>query len=548
MGKRHHRAKPSPASSKLPGGERLTLWDFFQGRGSPQLGPELMLEWSLRLACCFCFVGHGAWGIVSKFGWLPFFHVFAIPSEWAWSFMPLVGTMDILMGLSVLVLPTRAVLAWMAVWCLFTASLRPLAGKSIYEFFERAGNFGPPLLYYFWATRDQPKLGWLERIPRPRLTPEFLHWLDWGARLAVAGLLLGHAGFCLDLQKTMLIKHLGSVLPFVPGTLQGILRGLGMVEVLLAFLVLGIRSPRIWSTILIYKLLQELLYVPAGEGIFETVERAGDYFLPLTLLAIHLWESRKAAELEASFEPSSAPNPGWVSWVAPALAAGILGMVLLQVARIPSPYPFHLKPRAGAEALPLLEVGAPRSLSDLAEVLDQGGVTLYLNQFESTQGPEPAQRFHGRFRLRDFEDCSWQRSLSPAARREARELGQVLGPLAKKKLEIFSSPYCRVQETVALLLGREPDQRIQALLYETHEFPSRRGREALGAWLKTSVPEGTLRVLAGHGSFLGELEPLKPGEILVIEPDSAAPRLLGRVLPEEWPRLLRAWPARSDAR
>ena len=40
--------------------------------------------------------------------------------------------------------PTKAALAYMTLWALWTASLLPLAGQGFPEFLERAGNYGVP--------------------------------------------------------------------------------------------------------------------------------------------------------------------------------------------------------------------------------------------------------------------------------------------------------------------------------------------------------------------------------------------------------------------
>ena len=52
------------------------------------LQKDITLHWILRVACCMCYVGHGAFGIMTKVGWLPFFAVVGIPAETAWTLMP----------------------------------------------------------------------------------------------------------------------------------------------------------------------------------------------------------------------------------------------------------------------------------------------------------------------------------------------------------------------------------------------------------------------------------------------------------------------------
>jgi hypothetical protein len=88
-------------------------------------------------------VGHGAFGVLTHQGWVPYFGVYRIPEPWAWTLMPLVGTVDILLGRLALVAPIRAALFSMAVWAFFTA---PVASEGWWEFFERSYHFGIPFL------------------------------------------------------------------------------------------------------------------------------------------------------------------------------------------------------------------------------------------------------------------------------------------------------------------------------------------------------------------------------------------------------------------
>src|SRR5438067_2156411 len=59
--------------------------------------------------------------------------------------MPLVGTVDIAVGVMTLARPRRLFLLYATLWALWTALLRPLAGQGGWEFVERAGNYGVPL-------------------------------------------------------------------------------------------------------------------------------------------------------------------------------------------------------------------------------------------------------------------------------------------------------------------------------------------------------------------------------------------------------------------
>src|SRR5439155_23631104 len=77
------------------------------------------LHWVLRIALCCEFVGHGAFGVLRKAAWIPYFQLFGIPEAWAWYLMPMVGSVDIALGTLTLVAPRRAALLYMAVWGLF---------------------------------------------------------------------------------------------------------------------------------------------------------------------------------------------------------------------------------------------------------------------------------------------------------------------------------------------------------------------------------------------------------------------------------------------
>ena|SRR5207244_2882499 len=109
-----------------------------------------LLYWMLRVACAAEFVGHGAFGIMTKAAWVPYFGVVGIPPEVAWMLMPVVGTVDVTIGLLVgIVRPIRVVLLYMVVWGFLTATIRPLAGEPIWEFIERVPNWAIPLAFLF---------------------------------------------------------------------------------------------------------------------------------------------------------------------------------------------------------------------------------------------------------------------------------------------------------------------------------------------------------------------------------------------------------------
>ena len=106
---------------------------------------EQKLHYTLRLAIAMCFIGHGAFGIITKPIWVNYFAFFGIGKHWAYNLMPVLGTFDILLGIFILIKPYRIIVVWLVIWGLVTAALRPLSGEPFAELIERAGNYGAPL-------------------------------------------------------------------------------------------------------------------------------------------------------------------------------------------------------------------------------------------------------------------------------------------------------------------------------------------------------------------------------------------------------------------
>jgi uncharacterized membrane protein YphA (DoxX/SURF4 family) len=241
----------------------------------------------LRISVAACFIGHGAWGVITKEDWLPFFRSQGIPDELAWQLMPLIGIMDILVGIAVLVKPRRVLLLFMMIWALWTAMLRPISGTpGTWEFWERAGNWMPPLMMLMLGGAFAMKAKeWFAGYAEPPLDQDKLGVLHFLGRLTIGLLLIGHGGFGAFVEKPMLIEHFASV--GLPADVAFI-NAVGWFEILLGVaILLRPALPLIWLA-LIWKILTELLYVTEGGLInsFEFVERAGDYGVPLAMILI----------------------------------------------------------------------------------------------------------------------------------------------------------------------------------------------------------------------------------------------------------------------
>jgi hypothetical protein len=171
----------------------------------------------------------------------------------------------------------------MALWAVFTALLRPLAGMGWWEFLERAGNYGPPIAFLLLAHPQQ--LGWFDRI-EPAPAPEaVLRRVKWALQVSIALLFIGHGGFGFFQEKQVLRDHWAAVGVVMAGSALWIL---GLIEMIAGVGVLLCTARLYLLTLAFWKVGTELLYPIAGRvvDVWEWVERGGDYLAPFALLAV----------------------------------------------------------------------------------------------------------------------------------------------------------------------------------------------------------------------------------------------------------------------
>ena len=262
---------------------------------------SLILHWTLRIAVCMCFVGHGAFGIRQKVDWLVFFDRFLIPHHIAFAMMPLIGTFDITMGILGLIRPTKVVLGWMAFWGIFTALLRPAVGMPFWEAIERAGNFGPAIVLYMSCGP-----GWFSKAGVLSLADAANRLkVERVLRVTTALLMVGHGMLGVGVKKGLL-KHWG--LAQVPvQNLAAFTRTVGAFEV--ASGLIALRWP--WLALLVgisvWKMATETLFMVAGDPFWEWIERGGSYLAPLALAMVIL--SKPAAAKVSAGVPQSSTEP-----------------------------------------------------------------------------------------------------------------------------------------------------------------------------------------------------------------------------------------------
>lgn len=270
------------------------------------------LYWVLRVGVAAEFIGHGLAGL-SRGPWLPYYALFGIPPDFAWKYMFYVtATVDLTAGLLTLFFPIRLVLLYTAVWGTLTAFLRPAAGESWFEVWERGGNSAMPIAFLVlvgwgglsvrkWLTPAKPP----QSIDHRRATA-----LNWIMRLGLGLLLIGHGGFGVAVRKAEWYDYFAyfGVPPWAVDSAH-LMAVFGWFEILLGVAVL-IRPQRgLLIFVLFWKVATELLRPLVGQELFQFVERAGDYALPIGLYLLvtqrPLGDRRQPIEAQAA----EAPHP-----------------------------------------------------------------------------------------------------------------------------------------------------------------------------------------------------------------------------------------------
>jgi hypothetical protein len=259
------------------------------GLGRWRAGPlEWRLQWILRVAVALEFIGHGMFGLIGKEAWLAYYDVLGIPADAGRTMMPLTGAVDITLGVLVLLRPTRALIAYMAFWGLFTATLRPLADQGIWELIERSYNYGVPaallLLYGIGGSAGE----WFGRVRvMPRLTRQRAGAFFRGFQWIIGLYLIGHGGVGLLTQRPDLIGMYDSVgltsLVSDPASLNTFI---GAFEIGLGLVVLIVPATSILLFVLAWKLGTEFLFVTSNAygAPLEVIERASCYAAPIAAI------------------------------------------------------------------------------------------------------------------------------------------------------------------------------------------------------------------------------------------------------------------------
>ena len=256
-------------------------YSSFATTGSAEISGASVAYWTLRIGAACCFIGHGAFGFITKAAWIPYFGVVGIPEAWAWKLMPVIGAVDVTAGMWVLFAPRGLPLVYMSVWALWTALLRPLSGDSVFEAVERAGNYAVPFALVLLTAMPTRLRGLATLLGRPAQTSDVFRRVMTTLKWTTALLLAGHGALGAINGKAMLSTHYATI--GLPPTTTALV---GWFEIALAIAVLVRPAVGLLLFVGAWKLATESLFVVAGAPIWEFVERAGSYAAPIALAAM----------------------------------------------------------------------------------------------------------------------------------------------------------------------------------------------------------------------------------------------------------------------
>ena len=267
------------------------------GRGWAAMSGAKRLQWLMRISMAGTYIGHGAFGIIGKASWLPYFNLTGFSDSQGWELMPVVGTMDILFGILILVWPMRAVMLHLSVWGVATAMFRPLTGEGLWqEVFERGGNYCVPMaLLVLTGGGGDSIVKWFRRVnEEPVMTRAKAIAMHWILRVGTALLLVGHGGFGVWMHKKVWLSYFAEV--GISGSTVAdwnLYYLIGWFEIALGLAVLLKPVRPLLVFVCAYKLGTEFLRPLAGEPLWEFIERAGSYLAPVALIMVNRYLRRE---------------------------------------------------------------------------------------------------------------------------------------------------------------------------------------------------------------------------------------------------------------
>ncbi len=169
----------------------------------------------------------------------------------------------------------------------------------------------------------------------------------------------------------------------------------------------------------------------------------------------------------------------------------------------------------------------------MIKALQSGGYLVYLRHAATDRNQTDIHPHR-------YDDCSTQRNLSQAGRKQAMAIGEAIRALDIPIGKVLTSPFCRCKDTAQLAFGKSEVSFDLSFGLGADAQQTAHLAQALENMLSTPPLNGTNTVLVSHTANLKEATGLWPkpeGAAYIFRPvDGGRYEFIGRLPPDAWPQ------------
>ena len=174
---------------------------------------------------------------------------------------------------------------------------------------------------------------------------------------------------------------------------------------------------------------------------------------------------------------------------------------------------------------------------ELMRAMQNGGYVIYFRHGLTNWSEKLREQRNSATKDFDLANCASQRNLSEEGRSEARMIRFALAQMKIPVGRVYASQYCRPAEHVAIIAGKQPDERVFWLtgLGRPETMPRLRER------VSTPPETGTNILLGDHGDLIYNITDwvIEEGDAVVFRPEPPGYKFIAWIRSREWLDLAR---------
>ncbi len=174
---------------------------------------------------------------------------------------------------------------------------------------------------------------------------------------------------------------------------------------------------------------------------------------------------------------------------------------------------------------------------DLMRAMQNGGYVIYFRHGLTNWSEKLREQRNSATTDFNLANCASQRNLSEEGRSEARMIRFALAQMKIPVGRVYASQYCRPAEHVAIIAGRQPDERVFWLTGLGRPETMSRLRERVS----TPPETGTNILLGDHGDLIYNITDwvIEEGDAVVFRPEPPGYEFIAWIRSREWLDLAR---------